>query len=58
MAGHRLIKQAFNTDVSPILPKPAAAKGAIDPQACTAPPAIVRRKRGKTVSGVASAGII
>lgn len=60
MAGHRMIKQAFNTDVSPILAEARRRKsGAIDPLA-------VYRASGyravkaleRPVSGIASAGIV
>ena len=60
MAGHRLIKQAFNTDVSPILAEARRRKGgAIDPLSLYRTSGYRAAKaRERPVSGVASAGII
>lgn len=60
MAGHRLIKQAFNTDVSPILAEARMRKGgAIDPLSVyRASGYRAAKARERPVSGVASAGIV
>jgi L-rhamnose isomerase/sugar isomerase len=60
MAGHRLIKQAFNTDVSPILAEARRRKGgAIDPLSLYRTSGYRAAKaKERPVSGVASAGII
>jgi L-rhamnose isomerase/sugar isomerase len=60
MAGHRLIKQAFNTDVSPILAEARRHKGgAIDPLSLYRSSGYRAAKaKERPVSGVASAGII
>ncbi len=60
MAGHRLIKQAFNTDVSPILAEARVRKGgAIDPLSVyRASGYRAAKARERPVSGVASAGIV
>ena len=60
MAGHRLIKQAYNTDVSPILAEARRRKGgAIDPLSVyRASGYRAAKARERPVSGVASAGIV
>lgn len=60
MAGHRLIKQAFNTDVSPILAEARMRKGgAIDPLSVyRASGYRAAKAKERPVSGVASAGIV
>jgi L-rhamnose isomerase/sugar isomerase len=60
MAGHRLIKQAFNTDVSPILAEARMRKGgAIDPLSVyRASGYRAAKARERPVSGVAAAGIV
>jgi L-rhamnose isomerase / sugar isomerase len=60
MAGHRLIKQAYNTDVSPILAEARRRKGgAINPlSAYRASGYRAAKARERPVSGVASAGIV
>jgi L-rhamnose isomerase / sugar isomerase len=60
MAGHRLIKQAFNTDVSPILAEARRRKGgAIDPLSVyRASGYRAAKARERPVSGVASASIV
>ena len=60
MAGHRLIKQAYNTDVSPILAEVRRRKGgAIDPLSIYRASGYRAAKAGeRPVSGVASAGIV
>jgi L-rhamnose isomerase/sugar isomerase len=60
MAGHRLIKQAFNTDVGPILAEARRRKGgAIDPLSLYRTSGYRAAKaKERPVSGVASAGII
>jgi L-rhamnose isomerase / sugar isomerase len=60
MLGHRLVKQAFITDVSPILAEARRRKGgAIDPIAFIAPAATGRRRLQERppVEGT-SAGIV
>lgn len=60
MAGHRLIKQAFNTDVGPILAEARRRKGgAIDPLSLYRTSGYRAAKASeRPVSGVASAGIV
>jgi L-rhamnose isomerase / sugar isomerase len=60
MAGHRLLKQAYNTDVSPILAEARRRKGgAIDPLSLyRASGYRAAKARERPVSGVASAGIV
>jgi L-rhamnose isomerase / sugar isomerase len=60
MAGHRLIKQAYNTDVSPILAEARRRKGgAIDPLSVyRASGYRAAKARERPVSGMASAGIV
>ncbi len=60
MAGHRLIKQAFNTDVSPILAEARMRKGgAIDPLSVyRASGYRTAKAKERPVNGVASAGIV
>jgi L-rhamnose isomerase/sugar isomerase len=60
MAGHRLIKQAFNTDVGPILAEARRRKGgAIDPLSVYRNSGYRAAKaKERPVSGVASAGIV
>ncbi len=60
MAGHRLLKQAYNTDVSPILAEARRRKGgAIDPLSLYRASGYRAAKAGeRPVSSVASAGIV
>jgi len=60
MAGHRLIKQAYNTDVSPILAEARRRKGgAIDPIGIyRASGYRVAKAKERPVTGVVSAGIV
>jgi L-rhamnose isomerase/sugar isomerase len=60
IAGHRIIKQAFNTDVSPILAEARRRKGgALDPLACyRASGYRAAKAKERPLSGVASAGIV
>ncbi len=60
MAGHRLIKQAYNTDVSPILAEARRRKGgAIEPLSIyRASGYRAAKAKERPVSGVASAGIV
>jgi L-rhamnose isomerase / sugar isomerase len=60
MGGHRLIKQAYNTDVSPILAEARRRKGgAIDPLSMYRASGYRAAKASeRPVSGVASAGIV
>ena len=60
LAGHRLVKQAFNTDVSPILAEARRRKGgAIDPIAAyRASGYRAAKAKERPASGMASAGIV
>ena len=60
LGGHRLVKQAFITDVSPILAEARRRKGgAIDPIAVYRASGYRREKtRERPPSGLASAGIV
>ncbi len=60
MAGHRLIKRAYNTDVSPILAEARRRKGgAIDPLGIyRASGYRAAKAKERPISGVASAGIV
>ncbi|MFN0194639.1 MAG: L-rhamnose catabolism isomerase [Aestuariivirga sp.] len=60
MAGHRIVKQAFNTDVSPILAEARRRKGgALEPLACyRASGYRAAKTKERPVSGVAAAGIV
>ncbi len=60
MAGHRLIKQAYNTDVSPILAEARHRKGgAIDPLGIyRASGYRAAKAKERPIGGVASAGIV
>jgi L-rhamnose isomerase/sugar isomerase len=60
MAGHQLVKQAFNTDVSPILAEARRRnQGAIDPIAAyRASGYRAAKARERPASGMASAGIV
>jgi L-rhamnose isomerase/sugar isomerase len=60
MLGHRIVKQAYNTDVSPILAEARLRKGgALDPLSCYRASGY-RAAKGKErpVSGIAPAGIV
>ncbi len=60
MLGHRIVKQAFNTDVSPILAEARRRKdGAIDPTGVYRASGYRKAKAAeRPVSGVATAGIV
>jgi L-rhamnose isomerase/sugar isomerase len=60
MAGHQLVKQAFNTDVSPILAEARRRnRGAIDPFAAyRASNYRAAKAKERPASGTASAGIV
>jgi L-rhamnose isomerase / sugar isomerase len=60
MAGHQLVKQAFNTDVSPILAEARRRKqGAVDPLAAYRSSGYRAAKaKERPASGAASAGIV